>query len=280
MPTDLPTAGARADPDEVGDLLDAVHERWGFDFRGYTRPSVERRIRRLVTSERVRSVYDLRTKLVTDPEAMERFLLALSISVTSLFRDPGFYRVARSHVVPILRSYPFVRIWSAGCSTGEEVYSLAIVLAEEGLLERSRIYATDMNDAVLERASSGVFPLGSMKEYTENYIAAGGTAALSDYYTAGYGGAVMDRSLQRQIVWSQHNLVTDGVFNEFHLILCRNVLIYFDDDLQRRALHLLHESLSLFGVIGLGRAETIHHSPDVASYQTIDATEKVYRRVT
>lgn len=279
MPTDLSTAGARADPDEVGDLLDAVHERWGFDFRGYTRPSVERRIHRLVTSERVRSVPDLRTKLVTDPEAMERFLLALSISVTSLFRDPGFYRIVRAHVVPILRSYPFVRIWSAGCSTGEEVYSLAIVLAEEGLLERSRIYATDMNDAVLERANSGVFPLASMKEYTENYIAAGGTAALSDYYTAGYGGAVMDRALQRRVVWSQHNLVTDGVFNEFHLILCRNVLIYFGDDLQRRVLHLLHESLSLFGVVGLGRAETIRHSPDASSYQTIDATEKVYRRV-
>ena len=279
MPTDLSLSAARADPDEIGELLDAVHERWGFDFRGYTRPSVERRVRHLVFSERLESVGDLRTRLLTDPAAMERFLLALSTNVTALFRDPGFYRVIRSHVIPILHSYPFVRIWSAGCSTGEEVYSLAIVLAEEGILDRARIYATDMNEAVLERAHAGVFPLGPMKEYTANYIASGGTASLSDFYTAGYGSAVMDRALQKRIVWSQHNLVTDGVFNEFHLILCRNVLIYFDDSLQRRVLHLLHESLSLFGVLGLGRAETIRHSPDAACYQTIDATEKVYRRV-
>ena len=178
--------------------------------------------------EALPSISALQDLLLRDPEVMQRLLLDLSINVTAMFRDPTFHLAFREHVVPLLRTYPFTRVWVAGCSTGEEVYSLAILLEEESLYERARIYATDMNEEVLERARLGVFPLAKMQDYTRNYIGAGGTRSFSDYYTSGYDGAAFDRSLMRNVVFAQHNLAMDRSFNEFHVILCRNVMIYFE----------------------------------------------------
>ncbi len=209
---------------------------------------------------------------------MERLLLDLSINVTAMFRDPGFFLSLRERVVPLLRTYPFARIWVAGCSTGEEVYSLAILLAEEELAERVRIYATDINEAVLEQARLGVFPLDKMREYTQNYIRAGGKTAFSEYYVARYDGAQFTRSLVENVVFAQHNLATDAAFNEFHVIVCRNVMIYFDKPLQEHVHRLFHESLVTFGVLALGQKETIRFSPHESSYEVLDEHEKLYRK--
>lgn len=208
---------------------------------------------------------------------MEKLLLDLSVNVTAMFRDPSFYLALRHKVVPLLRTYPFTRIWHAGCSTGEEVYSLAILLGEEDLLQRTRIYATDINEVVLQRARAGIFPLERMQEYTQNYLSAGGKRSFSEYYTARYDGALFDPALLERVVFSQHNLVTDRSFAEFHVILCRNVLIYFDRDLQRRVLGLFHESLVPFGILGLGRQETLRFSRYEDRYEELNAAEKLYR---
>lgn len=264
---------------EIELLLEGVFQCYGFDFRHYARASLKRRIWHSVDEERVNSVSALQEKLLHDPACMERFLLALSINVTALFRDPGFYLAFREKVLPQLRTYPFIRIWHAGCSTGEEVYSLAILLQEEGLYERTRLYATDMNEVVLARARDGVYPLESMKEYAQNYGKAGGRRPLADYYMAQYERAIFQASLKKNIVWSQHNLVTDGSFNEFHVILCRNVLIYFDQTLQARVHKLFYESLITFGMLGLGQKESIRFSPHAACYEELDSTEKWYRKV-
>ena len=210
---------------------------------------------------------------------MERLLLDLSINVTTMFRDPSFYTAFRAKVVPLLKTYPFSRIWIAGCSTGEEVYSLAIVLEEEGVLERTRLYATDINEAVLESARLGVFPLEKMQEYTQNYLLAGGQRAFSEYYLANYDGAVFDRRLIEHAVFAQHNLVSDQGFNEFHAILCRNVMIYFDRSLQRRVFQLFHDSLVRFGVLGLGHKETIRYSGFENDYEELDGVERLWKKV-
>jgi chemotaxis protein methyltransferase CheR len=209
---------------------------------------------------------------------MERLLLDLSINITSMFRDPSFFASFRTRVVPTLRTYPFLRVWNAGCSTGEEAYSLAILLHEVGLLDRCRIYATDINEAVLHAAAEGIYPLAMMKEYTENYLAAGGSRSFSDYYTAAYDGAQLDRSLARSIVFAQHNLVSDRSFNEFHVIVCRNVMIYFDRPLQERVHELFLQSLVPFGVLALGRKESVLHDRHGGSYEVLDGVERIYRR--
>jgi chemotaxis protein methyltransferase CheR len=210
---------------------------------------------------------------------MERLLLDLSINVTSMFRDPSFYVAFRGKVVPLLRTYPFTRIWVAGCSTGEEVYSLAILLQEEELYERTRIYATDINESVLDQARAGVFPLEKMKEYTQNYQRAGGTRAFSEYYVAAYDGAQFQRPLTENVVFAQHNLVSDRSFNEFQVIVCRNVMIYFDRTLQNRVHELFYESLVHLGMLGLGSKETVHFSPFEERYEELDPGEKLYRKV-
>jgi len=212
---------------EIELLLEGIYRQYGFDFRSYAYASIRRRLWKRVHAEGLSSMSELQALVLHDLPAMERLLLDLSVSVTAMFRDPPFYRAFRKVVVPLLRTYPFVRIWHAGCSTGEEVYSTAIVLEEEGVLDRSRIYATDINEAVLQRARAGIFPLNRMQEYTENYIRAGGTRSFSEYYTAKYDGALFSPSLTRNTVFSQHNLVTDRSFSEFHVVFCRNVLIYF-----------------------------------------------------
>src|SRR6185369_13829759 len=201
------------------------------------------------------------------------------INVTAMFRDPGFYREFRTLVVPLLRTYPFIRVWHAGCSTGEEVYSVAILLEEEGLLDRSRIYATDINDAVLHQARAGIFPLNRMQEYTENYIKAGGKSSFSEYYTAKYDGALFSPSLTKNVVFSQHNLVTDRSFSEFNVIFCRNVLIYFDRNLQNRVHALFYESLIMFGVLALGSKESLRFSQYEPCYEKLHPREKLYRKV-
>jgi chemotaxis protein methyltransferase CheR len=264
---------------EVDLLLEAINRRYGFDFREYAKASLKRRLWRRVSAERLTSISGLQERVLHDPACMERLLLDLSINVTSMFRDPTFYVAFRRHAVPILRTFPFARVWVAGCSTGEEVYSLAILLAEEGLSERTRIYATDINEAVLERARTGVFPLEKMQEYTQNYIRAGGTRAFSEYYSAAYDGAQFDRSLVSNVVFAQHNLVSDRSFNEFHAIVCRNVMIYFDRSLQDKVHELFHESLATFGVLALGHKETIRFTRFAEAYEELDPDERLYRKM-
>ncbi|WNG35068.1 protein-glutamate O-methyltransferase CheR [Archangium violaceum] len=259
-------------------LLEGVMRRYGMDFRGYARASLRRRVWNMVHAQKLGNISELQAKVLHDPARMEELLQHLSVNTTTMFRDPSFFEAFREKVVPHLFSAPFVRIWHAGCSTGEEVYSLAILLMEAGLYERSRIYATDMNASVVERAKSGIFPLEHMREYTANYLRAGGSAAFSDYYTANYDHAIFKAPLRKNIVFAQHNLVSDGTFNEFNVILCRNVLIYFGTQLQERVHRLLHQSLRRFGVLALGRGETLRHTVLEGDYDEVDAQERLYRR--
>jgi chemotaxis protein methyltransferase CheR len=265
---------------EIELLLEGVFRLYGCDFRNYALASVRRRIWNVVRSEGLASISALQEKVFHDPSSMERFLLNMSVSVTSLFRDPGFYVAVREKVIPHLKTYPFVRIWHAGCATGEEVYSMAILLAEEGMYERARIYATDMNDLVLSRARDGIFRSDTMSEYEENYRAAGGKAQLSDYYTAKYDGVIFRSSLKKNIVFAEHNLVTDSSFNEFNLIFCRNVMIYFNGTLQERVHQLLYTSLRRFGILALGRKESLRGATThEGHYEELDGREKIYRKV-
>jgi chemotaxis protein methyltransferase CheR len=274
-------AAERDDVDEIelALLLEGVYRRYGFDFREYAPASLRRRVWRRVHAEGVTTISALQEKLLHDPACMERLLLDLSINVTAMFRDPTFYVAFREKVVPLLRTYPFTRIWVAGCSTGEEVYSLAILLQEAGVYDRTRIYATDINDTVLDRARRGVFPLEKMREYTQNYISAGGERAFSEYYLAKYDGAQFQRSLVENVVFAQHNLVSDRSFNEFNVIVCRNVMIYFDRALQDRVHRLFYESLITFGVLALGAKESIRFSHFEDRYEDLDEGERLYKKV-
>jgi chemotaxis protein methyltransferase CheR len=260
-------------------LLEAIHRRYGFDFREYASSSLKRRVWRRIRAEGLGSVSGLQEAVLHEPAVMERLLLDLSINVTAMFRDPTFYRAFRAQVVPLLKTWPFLRVWNAGCSSGEETYSLAILLREEGLYDRSRIYATDINEAVLEQARAGVFPLEKMQEYTQNYLRAGGTSAFSEYYLAAYDGAQFQRSLMDNVVFAQHNLASDRSFNEFHAIVCRNVMIYFDRSLQDRVHELFYESLAMFGVLVLGHKESIRFTRFADRYEELDANERIYRKV-
>jgi chemotaxis protein methyltransferase CheR len=264
---------------EIELLLEGVFRHYGFDFRAYAYASIRRRLWKRVEGEGLRTVSGLQDRILHDPEAMERLLLDLSVNVTAMFRDPSFYREFRERVIPLLRTYPFIRIWHAGCSTGEEVFSMAILLEEEGLYDRARLYATDINDVVLQRAKQGIFPLDRMQEYTENYMRAGGKRSFSEYYTAKYDGALFSPALTRNIVFSQHNLVTDRSFSEFHVIFCRNVLIYFDKTLQNRVHSLFYDSLVMFGILALGSKESLKFSQYEPCYEKLSPTEKLYRKV-
>ncbi|HEX7083571.1 MAG TPA: protein-glutamate O-methyltransferase CheR [Gaiellaceae bacterium] len=276
----VPAAPERLDLEsiELALLLEGIYRQYGFDFREYASASLKRRVWRRVHAERLDTIAALIGRVLHDPDVMERLLLDLSINVTSMFRDPSFYRALREKVVPQLRTYPFTRIWVAGCSSGEEVYSLAILLAEEGLYERTRIYATDINEVVLDRARSGVFPLDKMREYTDNYIRAGGTRSFSEYYLARYDGALFDRALTENVVWAPHNLVQDGPFNTFNLVLCRNVMIYFDRQLQNRVHRLFLDSLERLGILALGHKESIRFTEVEGAYEELDGEERIYRR--
>ena len=274
------TADATSSRSRSSLLLEGIYQHYGFDFRGYAIASLARRLwRRRVRGAAWTTISALQERVLHDPAAMERLLRDLSINVTSMFRDPTFYVAFREKVVPLLRTYPFVRIWNAGCSTGEETYSLAILLREEGLYDRTRIYATDINDAVVGHAKAGAFPLDRMREYTDNYIRAGGTGEFSRYYQADGAMARFDPELRDQLVFAQHNLVSDGPFNEFHVIVCRNVMIYFGRELQSRVHALFYDSLQRLGVLALGHKESVKFTPYEERYEELDGRETLYRRM-
>jgi chemotaxis protein methyltransferase CheR len=264
---------------EIDLLLEAIYREYGFDFRQYARASIRRRLWKRVYAEGLETISGLQEMTLHDSACMERLLLDLSINVTSMFRDPSFFSSFRTNVVPLLRTYPFIRVWNAGCSTGEETFSLAILLSEVGLYDRTRIYATDINEAVLRQAASGVFPLAKMREYTENYLAAGGSHSFSEYYVSRYDGAQFARALSDNIVFAQHNLVSDRSFNEFHVIVCRNVMIYFDQALQERVYGLFSDSLAHLGVLALGRKESVAYTSYADRYDPLDVEEKLFRRM-
>ena len=264
---------------EIELLLEGLYRAYGFDFRDYSRASLKRRILDLMRSEKFDTVSAFQNQVLHDHECLERLLLGLSVHATAMFRDPSFYATFRKRVVPLLRTYPTVQIWIAGCSTGEEVYSLAILLQEEKLYDKCRIYATDISHAVLRKARDGIFPLAAMREYTNNYHQAGGVHDFSDYYTARYDSVIFSSALKSNLVFSEHNLATDGSFNEFQVILCRNVMIYFNKDLQARVHNLLYDSLSMFGVFGLGNKESLKFTPRADFYQHLNEHDKLYRKV-
>ncbi|HEY7511565.1 MAG TPA: CheR family methyltransferase [Vicinamibacteria bacterium] len=279
VPRETDSAADRLQELEIRLLLQGVYERYGYDFRDYAAPSRRRRIRQCLRDENLPTISALQARVLHDPAALERLVSAFSVSVTSLFRHPRFYRAFRERAVPMLRTYPVVRLWHAGCATGEEVYSMAILLHEEGLLERSRIYATDMNAAALRQAGTGTVAAGTLREGAASYALAGGRARLSDYYAARGGRATFDPALRRNVVFAEHNLVTDRSFNEFNVVICRNVLIYFNRPLQERVHSLLYQSLGRRGFLGLGDRETIRFTPFEDRYEVMDWDDRLYRKV-
>jgi len=266
------------DAPQVRAMLDFLFERTGMDFRDYAFASIRRRVRVCMQEEGCATVADLLALAREHDAVIERMQATLTLPVTSMFRDPQFHATFREDVVPILRTHPYLRLWVAGCSTGQEVYSLAILLHEEGLYERARIYATDLQPRSLERAKAAIFPLAQMQDYTRNYQAAGGRGAFSDYYTADSHAAILRPFLKQNLVFGMHNLVTDESFNEFQVIFCRNVMIYFNVTLQARVHKLLYDSLALLGYLGLGRGETIRFSPFEDRYEAVRARERIYRK--
>lgn len=266
--------------DEQIDLILAdLIEYYGYDFTNYSPASFKRRIQRLLTMDKVVSFAEFRHRIRTDPEYFKRFVEQITVNVTEMFRDAHFYRTLRDVVIPELATRPLIRIWHAGCSTGEEVYSMAILLHEANLLHKSLLYATDINPAVLEKVRLGMFPMSQMKQYSENYIQSGGRNDFSKYYIAQYNTAKFDESFKSRIILATHNLVSDNSFNEFQLILCRNVMIYFDRELQERALELFDNSLEKLGFLALGSKETLKFSSVASRYKQFENREKIWRKV-
>lgn len=263
---------------EIRLLVQAVHLRYGHDFRDYAQASLKRRVLQAQQRMKATSISALQERVLHDPQAFSELLQYLTVPVSEMFRDPAYFLALRRQVVPVLRTYPSLKVWVAGCSTGEEPYSLAILLQEEGLLERTILYATDINHASLEKARQGIFQLDAMQAFTRNYQEAGGTRSFSDYYTAAYGGAVFDRGLREAITFADHSLATDSVFSETQFVSCRNVLIYFNRALQDRALGLFHESLSHRGFLGLGSKETLDFSAYADRFDVVSRRERIYQR--
>jgi chemotaxis protein methyltransferase CheR len=262
---------------QIDMLLADLLERYGYDFTGYSRASLKRRITRLYSLDKALSFAEFRFKISNDPIYFKRFVEQITVNVTEMFRDPAFFKTLRNEVMPQLGTYPLIRIWIAGCSTGEEAYSITILLKELNLLHKSLVYATDLNPVVLEKAAQGMFGLSQMKQYSENYILSGGAKDFSSYYTAKYSLAKFDDELRNKIIFSTHNLVSDHSFNEFQLILCRNVLIYFDRELQHKVLNLFDESLEELGYLSLGSKETLEFSPLSKKYKRLPH-DKIWRK--
>jgi chemotaxis protein methyltransferase CheR len=265
-------------PEELAALLAIMKAQYGYDFSGYAEASMTRRVQRCASLAGDITIKDLADRISQDPEFFSWFIQMFTVNVTEMFRDPTFYAKLREKVLPVLATYPTIKIWHAGCATGEEVYSVAILLYEAGLLDRTRIYATDINPANIEKAQAGVLPINTLKEYTQNYRRAGGTGEFSEYYAARYDKAIIRKDLRESVVFSQHNLVTDGVFNEFQLVLCRNVLIYFKRDLQNRVVRLLYDSLSPLGFLALGTKESLMFSETRAQFDVVNGALKIFRR--
>ena len=259
-------------------LLVKIYSLYGYDFTQYSRASLQRRINSFYIKARISSYEELLNKL-SDQSYFTHFIEEITVNVTEMFRDFSFYKLLREKLIPILSTYPFIRIWHAGCSTGEEVYSMAILLKEAGVLHKSLLYATDINQKVIEVARTGIFPIRMMQQYSENYVAAGGQEDFSIYYRANYTLAKFDESLTSRMVFSTHNLVADSSFNEFQLILCRNVLIYFDKDLQANVLELFDKSLDTLGFLALGNKESLRFSSIGYKYKQLDGKEKVWRKI-
>lgn len=263
---------------EIDLLLEALWRKYGYDFRDYSRASIERRVMHRLSLSEYGNILELTHNLIEDRSAFETFLEDLSINVTEMFRDPFFYRTFRQKLIPYLKTHPFLRIWVPGCATGEEVYSIAIILKEEGLYDRSQIYATDFNEAVLQKAKEGIYSLDHIKKYTSNYQEAGGVTSFSDYYTARYNSVIFNSSLKSNIVFAAHNLAADKVFNEMQLISCRNVLIYFNKDLKNRVFELFYDSLCHSGILCLGTKESLRFSGHEDRYEEFAKDEKMYRK--
>lgn len=260
-------------------LLYDILEIYGYDFNDYAKASFKRRLNRLITLDRFPSFAEFRFRVKNDKEYFTRFIEQITVNVTEMFRDPEFYKALRKDVLPVLSTYPFIRIWHAGCSTGEEVFSMAIILQEANLLHKSILYATDINAKVVAQASTGVFNMMHMQQYTENYNLSGGRQDFSKYYTAGNNKVIFDQALKNHMVFSTHNLAAESSFNEFQLIVCRNVLIYFEKDLQGKVFTLFDESLEHLGFLALGNKESIRLSPANAKFKQI-GTEKIWRKMT
>lgn len=263
---------------DFADLIQVLRWQYGYDFTGYAQPSLKRRIMRFMGNMHIDTVFELKHRAINERPFFEKLVEFMTVNVTEMFRDPEFYQVLRTDILPMLATYPIIKIWHAGCSTGEEAFSMAILLHEAGLLKRARLYATDLNPVNLEKAESGIIPVEAIREYTHNYILAGGKNDFSDYYTARYDNALLRKDLRRQITFFQHNLVTDGVFNEFHLVCCRNVFIYFNRGLQERVLQLFHDSLPPRGYLALGIKESIRFTEGRQHFETVNSQYKIYRR--
>lgn len=263
---------------EIRLLVEAVYLRYGHDFRDYAFASLKRRVLQAQQRMGLASISALQEQVLHDADRFAQLLQYLTVPVSEMFRDPSYFLGLRRHVVPVLRTYPSLKVWVAGCSTGEEPYSLAILLQEEGLLDRTILYATDINHASLEKARQGIFALDHMQAFTRNYQRAGGSRSFSDYYTAAYGGALFDKSLRDSITFADHSLATDAVFAETQLVSCRNVLIYFNRALQDRALGLFHESLTRRGFLGLGSKETLDFSAYADRFTPVSRPDRIYRK--
>ena len=264
---------------EIHLLLEGIYLNYGYDYRDYAYPSIRRRVWHRIHAEKLTTISSLLDKVLHDSSYFERLIADFSINVTEMFRDPLFFKAFKENVVPLLKTYPSIRIWHAGCSTGEEVYSMAILLHEVGLYEKTKIYATDINTDVLKTAKNGCFSLEHMKKYTNNYIQAGGEQAFSDYYKVTDAGVKFHSYLTENVVFAQHNLVTDSSFNEFHVILCRNVLIYFNKALQNKVHQLFYNSLGKFGVLCLGNKESINYTAFNENYEDISSSQKIYKKI-
>lgn len=263
---------------EISLLLEAIYQKYHYDFRQYSEAHIRRRVMNRMVMSGLENVSQLQAKVLNDEAFASKLLQDLSITVTEMFRDPGFYKSLRENVIPILKTYPFIKIWHAGCATGEEAYSMAILMQEEGLYDRTTIYATDFNQQALNKAKEGIFPNGMIKEYTTNYQLSGGKESFSSYYTSNYDNVIMKQSLKKNIVWANHNLVTDSVFAEAHLILCRNVLIYFDKNLQNKVQKLFYNSLINGGILCLGSKESLRFTDLYEQYTELDNKQRIFKK--
>jgi len=263
---------------EIELILEAIYQKYGYDFRNYSKAHVKRRLLSRLVASKLKSISEMQHKVLHEPGFFELILRDLSINVTEMFRDPGFYMALRHEIIPVLKTYPYLKIWHAGCSTGEEVYSFAILLMEEGLYDRVQIYATDFNTTVLDVAKKGIYPINRIKDFTANYQQAGGKQSFSDYYMADYNSVIFDQSLKKNVVFAEHNLVTDSVFAEVNVIICRNVLIYFNRELQNKVFNLFADSLINGGFLCLGSKETLQFSTQANAFDTINPIEKLYKK--
>lgn len=263
---------------EIEILLDVLYRQYGYDFRNYAKASLKRRLRKTLSAQNKHYISELIPDVLYNADVLQNLVFNLSVTVTEMFRDPTFFLVLRKKVLPYLKTYPFIKIWHAGCATGEEVYSMAILLKEEGIYDRVTILATDFNDVALNIAKEGIYKVKDMQQYTDNYSQSGGKSSFSDYYHAKYDSVIMKNDLKKNITFANHNLSTDGVFGEMHLILCRNVMIYFDKVLQNRVLDIFNDSLIHGGFLCLGNKETLHHSDIELHYSQVDRKNKIFQK--